>query len=124
MTSAIGGPGEPDAVHPGTRLRGSSTWRELVRFLPEVGRLLLTVSGDSRVPWRAKIVTLGALAYVVSPLDLVPDVPVTGWIDDVWIVVGALRTLLRSAGYDVVREHWTGSDEGFALLLAVAGVEA
>lgn len=50
------------------------------------------VKGDyKQVPWRTIAVLVGALAYVVSPLDLIPDViPVIGWSDDCLALAGAL----------------------------------
>lgn len=107
----------------GGTLRGS-TWAELVRFLPDVARLLVDVTRDPRVPLRAKA-TAGALAaYMLSPIDVVPDfLPGVGQMDDVALVVWGLRRLFRSAGYDVLRELWRGSERGFVLLLLVAGVE-
>jgi uncharacterized membrane protein YkvA (DUF1232 family) len=111
-------------IGPGGRTRGDRTWVELARFLADVGRLLWDLSRDARVPWTAKVVAFGAMAYVVSPIDLIPDViPGAGRIDDLYLVVRALRFLTSAAGYDVVREHWRGTDDGFALLLMLAGVE-
>jgi uncharacterized membrane protein YkvA (DUF1232 family) len=107
--------------------RGSQpvpTWKELVRFLPDLARLLGRVAKDRRVPWHAKAVAAGAVAYVASPVDLIPDVfGKVGQMDDLYIVTKALRYLFNSAGYDLVREHWSGSDDGFTLLLVVAGIE-
>jgi len=37
---------------------------------------------------------VGALVYVVCPIDLIPDViPVVGWLDDVAVVAGAVAAL-------------------------------
>ena len=100
-----------------------AAWRELVRFLPDVARLLYGLARDGRVPWHAKAVAAGAVAYVASPVDLVPDfVPVAGQLDDVYVVGKALRYLFNAAGYDLLREHWRGGDDGFALLLVAAGI--
>lgn len=99
-------------------------WRELMRFLPDVARLLSALARDPRVPWRAKAVSAGTLAYVVSPVDLVPDLlPGVGQLDDLYLVLWAVRRLVATAGYDLVREHWPGTEDGFVLLLLVAGVE-
>jgi uncharacterized membrane protein YkvA (DUF1232 family) len=38
---------------------------------------------DGRTPLAAKAVALLAVLYVISPVDLVPDVlPILGWLDD------------------------------------------
>lgn len=92
-------------------------------FLVHVARLLGRVATDDRVPRSAKLVAAGAAAYALSPLDLVPDVvPVVGQLDDLWLLSRALRHLVRRAGYELLREHWDGTDEQFFAVLVVAGV--
>lgn len=114
----------PDgAVGPGRRDRDANTLVELTRFLADAGKLLWRLARDPRVPWPAKLVAGGAMAYVVSPLDVIPDViPGIGKMDDLFLLVRALRYLAGEAGYDLLHEHWTGSEAGFALLLVLAGI--
>lgn len=108
-----------DAGRPQTPL-----WRQVAEFLPDVGRLLWALARDPRVPWHAKALAAGAVAYAISPIDVIPDfVPVVGAADDVYLVVLATRHLFASAGYDVVHELWGGTEDAFALLLMVAGIE-
>lgn len=96
---------------------------EVVRFLPDLVRLLWSAGRDPRVPWYAKAAALGSVAYVVSPVDVLPDViPVVGQLDDAWLVVKAFRFLLREAGHDVLRELWPGDEDGYAALLWIAGI--
>jgi uncharacterized membrane protein YkvA (DUF1232 family) len=58
-----------------------------------VRRLLV----NPRVRWRHRLVLWGLLAYLVSPIDLVPDfIPVLGQLDDVLVAVLVLRWLSRS----------------------------
>lgn len=86
--------------------------------------LLKDLTVDPRVPPRAKLLAGLAVAYLVSPFDLVPDfVPVLGQADDLGLAVLAVRWLLREAGFAVIYELWRGSDEGLALVLTLAGVE-
>ncbi len=107
-----------------TEQTGPSRWRELVRFLPDVGRLIVDLTRDQRVPTRAKVVAGLLGAYLLSPLDIVPDfLPGVGQMDDLALALVALRYLCRSAGYDVLHELWRGSDDGFVAVLVVTGVE-
>ncbi len=102
-----------------------ATWLELAKFLGHAGRLLWAMARDDRVPRTAKVVAGLAAAYVISPLDLVPDfIPTLGHIDDIYLVVRALRYLVDSAGYEVVVDLWEGSDEGLALLMGLVGMGA
>ena len=110
----------------GGRQRARVPWtlREVVGLLPSVARLLYDVARDPRVPRRGKLVAAGAGVYLVSPIDVIPGfIPVLGQADDLTVVLWALRYLVRSAGYDVLRDLWRGTEEGFAMLLLVAGVE-
>lgn len=109
---------------PGTRAREPRTVVELARFLADCGRLLARVARDPRVSWTAKAVAGGAAVYVVSPIDLIPDfIPGIGQLDDLFLLMRAMRYLASAAGYDVLYELWPGSDDGFALLLVIAGVK-
>jgi uncharacterized membrane protein YkvA (DUF1232 family) len=90
-------------------------------FLLDVVKLLGRVARDPRVPARAKLFAGAAAVYAVSPLDLIPDVPVIGQLDDLWVVTRALRYLVQAAGAELVREMWDGSDESFAVVLLLAG---
>ena len=96
----------------------------LMRFGRDVILLLKDLARDSRVPLGGKLAAGAAAAYLVSPLDVVPDyVPRIGQLDDLGILVLALRKLLASAGHDLIRQRWRGSDDGLALVLSLAGVE-
>jgi uncharacterized membrane protein YkvA (DUF1232 family) len=81
---------------------------ELPRFL----RLLWGLVTDSRVAMLDKVLVAGAIAYIVMPVDLIPDyIPFLGEVDDVFLLVLALRRLLQNAGRAVVLAHWTGDPE-------------
>jgi len=83
--------------------------KQLVRLIPDLAALLRGLLGDDRVPRGSKVLLWVALAWVVSPIDLVPEfLPVIGPLDDVVVVALVLRHLAKSAGPDVVREHWRG----------------
>lgn len=75
--------------------------------LPKFIRLFIRLFKDPRVPWHLKAVVIGALIYVLSPIDLVPGflAPVLGQIDDVIILVAAIRYFLKRCPQDVLWEH-------------------
>lgn len=78
---------------------------ELPRFL----RLLWGLISDPRVALLDKLLVAGAVAYIVSPVDLVPDfIPFLGEVDDVYLLVLSLRRLMENAGRAVMLSHWTG----------------
>ncbi|WP_431920169.1 YkvA family protein [Micromonospora wenchangensis] len=96
---------------------------EALRILPDLLRLLRRLAGDRTLP-RGVRVRLGLLlAYLVVPVDLIPDfVPVLGYADDAILVVAVLRSVVRGAGVGAVRRHWPGTEDGFAALCRLTGV--
>jgi uncharacterized membrane protein YkvA (DUF1232 family) len=71
-----------------------------------VPRLLFRLMLDRRVRVAVKLVPLAAVAYLVSPFDVVPDIiPGFGQIDDVLVIVIAVALFLVLAPRDVVAEH-------------------
>ena len=52
------------------------------------------------------------LGYLAIPVDLVPDfIPLIGYADDAIVMGIVLRSVIRRAGPEVVRQQWPGSDE-------------
>ncbi len=95
--------------------------RALGGFVPDCVVLVRRLLGDPRVPRRRRVLLLLLVAYLASPIDLVPDViPVAGQLDDAILVALALRALLRGGGEALVREHWPGPERSLAVLLALA----
>ncbi len=97
--------------------------REALRLLPDLLRLLPRLARDRSLPRNARVALALLLAYLASPLDLVPDfIPVLGFADDAIIVAAVLRWVVRRAGVSVVRRHWPGTADGFAVLCRLAGL--
>ncbi|MGB7219114.1 MAG: DUF1232 domain-containing protein [Vicinamibacterales bacterium] len=77
-------------------MRSWLSWPALLQTLFAHVRLAVRLVREPRVPVLMKALPLGALLYVVSPIDLIPDVlPVLGEIDDLSLVVIALVVFLR-----------------------------
>lgn len=80
-----------------------------LRDVPNFLRLLYGLMTDPRVAPVDKLLVGGAIAYVVIPMDILPDfIPVIGEVDDVFVLMLALRRLLRNAGREVLLDHWMG----------------
>ena len=78
---------------------------ELPRFLTLLGGLLM----DLRVSMVDKVLVAGAIAYIVAPIDWIPDfIPFLGEVDDLYLLMLALQRLMQNAGRAVLLSHWTG----------------
>jgi uncharacterized membrane protein YkvA (DUF1232 family) len=94
------------------RASGTAIWRrpslwKLLWKLPGLIKLVRRLLGDGRVPIIAKLVFGLCIAYVVWPMDLIPDfvLPVLGQIDDVAVLLGGVRFLLNQTPSAVLEEH-------------------
>jgi uncharacterized membrane protein YkvA (DUF1232 family) len=86
---------------------------DLLLLIPDVAVLLARLARDPRVPIGAKAIAACAALYVVSPIDLVPEIflgPV-GVVDDLVVMAAALSRLVNYVHPDVLRHHWSGQGD-------------
>ncbi len=104
-------------------LRPSSvSAREIVGLVPDVLRLLRSIIGDASAPLDVRLILMGLVAWIISPIDLIPEfIPVLGPLDDVVVAVVAMRYVRRRIGIENLRRRWSGTEDGFALLLRIIG---
>ncbi|KXJ99133.1 MAG: hypothetical protein UZ17_ACD001002487 [Acidobacteria bacterium OLB17] len=92
-------------------------------FLPNLARLLARLLKDARVPTAEKALFVAAIVYVISPLDLIPDIfPFFGQVDDIYMVALVLLRLINRTDVEVVREHWSGGGDIAALADSIASI--
>jgi uncharacterized membrane protein YkvA (DUF1232 family) len=90
-----------------------STLVDAARLIPDTFRLVRKLATDRTIPLATRIPVWLLLAYLASPIDLVPDfLPVVGFADDAIITSLVLRRLIRKVGADKLTEHWPGTPEG------------
>jgi uncharacterized membrane protein YkvA (DUF1232 family) len=96
--------------------------RELLGLIPDILRLLRSIIGDPSAPLDVRLVVVGLVAWILSPIDLIPEfIPVLGPMDDVVVAIVAMRYVRRRVGTEDLRRRWVGSDAGFAMLVMVIG---
>lgn len=97
----ISGPGEAQRA-----MGGVWSWlKERARQAKRDGLALWLAARDARVPWLAKVLALIIGAYVLSPIDLIPDfIPVLGYLDEVILLPIAVGLVLRLLDPALVHE--------------------
>ncbi len=94
---------------------------DLMLLLPDLTVLLMRLLRDERVPVGSKGIALLGIGYVLSPLDILPEIllgPI-GFIDDLLIVGTALSRMLNRVHPDVVRSHWPGKNDALETIQRV-----
>ncbi|MCH4166733.1 MAG: DUF1232 domain-containing protein [Megasphaera sp.] len=86
---------------PGKFIRFIRTTKHKAHFIPSMLALYYCLQ-DKDTPKFVKLALMGALGYIIVPLDLLPDIiPGLGWIDD----AAVLAVALRFAGAYIKPEH-------------------
>ena len=101
----------PPEVQGGERPRTGAkrTVMGTISEIPSFLKLLYGLITDSRVNNVDKLVVAGAIAYILLPLDIIPDfIPFLGEVDDVFLLILALQRLISNAGRAVVSSYWEG----------------
>lgn len=96
--------------------------RELLDVIPEVLRLLRSLIRDGSVPTEVRVVVIGLVAWIISPIDLIPEfIKVLAPLDDVVVAVVAMRFVRRRVGIADLESRWQGTADGFCLLTRIIG---
>jgi uncharacterized membrane protein YkvA (DUF1232 family) len=84
-----------------------------LRNVPNFMRLYWRLLGDYRVSVWPKALLLLSFLYVLSPVDLIPDViPFVGEVDDLVVLIVACRLFIYLCPPAAVREHVRRIDAG------------
>jgi uncharacterized membrane protein YkvA (DUF1232 family) len=88
-------------------------WKDFILLAPDMFHLLVKLSLDSRVPISKKAKLTGAIAYFISPLDLLPELFLgpLGYLDDISIAAYVLNDVVNEIDPQIVREHWAGDSD-------------
>ena len=66
---------------------------------------------DARLPRATRIKIGGALLYLASPIDLIPDwIPVLGQLDDLVVAAVLVEAIFESVPRDILFSHWSGPE--------------
>lgn len=87
-----------------------------VLLIPDIMALFVRLMADPRISPALKFEIAAASAYIISPIDLLPELALgpAGLIDDAIVAVVALNRVVRmmgQAGEDVLRQYWNGSED-------------
>ena len=85
--------------------------------------VLRRLAADPQLARGVRVRPILLLAYLILPIDLVPDfIPVLGYADDAIIVAAALRSVVRRAGPGAIDKHWPGTPEALHAVRRLADI--
>ena len=93
----------PDAVR--SRFSLAETIRRRAQYLQKQAHVFYFVFKHPRALWYGRLIAICAAAYVLSPIQLIPNfIPVIGCLDDVLVILLAARMIQRVTPPDVLAE--------------------
>lgn len=96
---------------------------EYLLLVPDMFMLLWRLINDSRVNSKNKVLLGSGLAYYLFPLDIMPEAFMgpLGYIDDLVFGVYLLNRMLTDTDPEILREHWSGSEDILNTIQKVLG---
>ncbi len=85
-------------------------------LVPDVFILLWRLTSDGRVSGKDKVLLGSGIAYFIFPFDIIPEALVgpIGYLDDLVVGVYILNKIVKNTDPEVLREHWSGSEDVLA----------
>jgi uncharacterized membrane protein YkvA (DUF1232 family) len=101
---------------------GAAGISDLLLLLPDLVVLLARLMRDPAVPLAAKLTAGAGLAYVLSPIDLMPEILLgpLGVLDDVVVAAAAVSRVLNHVHPDLIAAHWSGRGSALESVQRVA----
>lgn len=87
-----------------------------IRYVKELGyfvRLFVSLLLDERVDRKIKLFVASVLAYVVAPVDFIPELfsGLFGMLDDFVLSAFALNVILNWVDPEIIKSHWKGNSD-------------
>lgn len=101
-----------------------SKWSEYLLFAPDLFHLLCKLSVDKDVLVNDKAKLTGAIAYFISPIDLIPEALVgpLGYADDIALAAYVLNSIINNTDPEIVRKHWAGDGDVLEVIQSILKV--
>ncbi|MFE8072574.1 DUF1232 domain-containing protein [Marinobacteraceae bacterium S3BR75-40.1] len=96
----------------------TNKWAEYIMAAPDLFHLLCKLAIDRDVPAKEKAKLAGAIAYFVSPVDLMPEMLLgpAGLLDDIALAAYVLNGVINRTSPEIVRRHWAGEGDVIELI--------
>ncbi|HDR03924.1 MAG TPA: DUF1232 domain-containing protein [Candidatus Marinimicrobia bacterium] len=101
-----------------TKQGKNKTISELIFLAPDLFHLMVKLLFSHEVAVADKLKIAGALAYFMSPIDLLPEafLGIAGYADDIVVAALVINSMLKKYA-NLTQDHWAGESE----ILTVVG---
>jgi uncharacterized membrane protein YkvA (DUF1232 family) len=88
-------------------------WKEYILIVPDIFYLLVKLVQDKDVPQGKKVKLISAIAYFISPIDVLPEAilgPI-GYLDDIAVAAYVLNDIINTIDPQIIRRNWVGEQD-------------
>lgn len=93
-------------------------YAEYIMAAPDMFHLLVKLTLDPDVPIGSKSKLGLAIAYFMSPIDIIPEIilgPV-GFVDDIAVAAYVLNAVMKEVHPTIIEKHWAGDHDILPLI--------
>ena len=104
-----------------TNAGNNKQWSEYILLAPDLFHLLTKLSMDKEIPESKKVKLLAAIAYFISPIDLLPEAllgPI-GFLDDIALSAYVLNDIINNVDPKIVTRNWAGDKDILVLVKTI-----
>ena len=104
-----------------TNAGNNKQWSEYILLAPDLFHLLTKLSLDKEIPESKKVKLLAAIAYFISPIDLLPEAllgPI-GFLDDIALSAYVLNDIINNVDPKIVTRNWAGDKDILVLVKTI-----
>ncbi len=99
---------------------------QYLMVLPDLMHLMIKLLVDKGISMQVKTYILAAMAYLVSPIDIIPDfIPVAGFADDLIVLVTILNKIINTLEVTMLEKikiYWAGDGDVFIKVKEIVAV--
>lgn len=96
-------------------------WSEYILLAPDLFHLLTKLSTEKEIPESKKVKLFAAIAYFISPIDLLPEAvfgPI-GFLDDIALSAYVLNDIINNVDPKIVARNWAGDKDILVLVKTI-----
>lgn len=88
-------------------------WADYLLLAPDFFYLLIKLATDDDVPKNEKAKLILAIAYFISPIDLMPEAFLgpLGFLDDLALTAYVLNGIINNISPEIVQKYWVGDGD-------------
>lgn len=96
-------------------------WAEYILVVPDFFHLLTKLAVDKEVPKSKRVKIFAAIAYFISPVDLLPEALLgpAGFLDDIALAAYVLNDIINDVHPKIVLRNWAGERDILDLIKTI-----